>query len=58
MTIRQGDDCDGALGLRHLAMHVATEDERDRLASRMTFPVHLQTGQVLRIKTQLGAPTD
>src|SRR5712692_364194 len=29
-------------GLRHLAMHVATEDERDRLASRMTFPVHVR----------------
>src|SRR6266849_11203426 len=45
-------------GLRHLPVHVATEDERDRLASRMTFPVHLEAGQVLRIKTQLDAPTN
>src|SRR5207245_4600621 len=34
-------------GLGHLAMDVATEDERDRLTSRMTFPVHVQAGQIL-----------
>src|SRR5713101_1059394 len=36
--------------LRHLAMHVATEDERDRLTSRMTFPVHVQARQILWIE--------
>src|SRR5436190_11731833 len=46
------------LGLRHLAMHVATKDERDRLASRMTFPVHVQPRQILWIEAQLDAPTD
>ena len=44
--------------LRHLAMHVATEDERDRLTGRMTLPVHLQAGQVLRIEAQFDAPTN
>src|SRR6266851_1022012 len=39
-------------------MHVATEDEGDRLASRMTFPVHPQAGQILRIEAQLHAPTN
>ena len=43
------------LGLRHLAMHVATENERDRLAGRVTFPVHLEARQILRIKAQLDA---
>jgi hypothetical protein len=46
------------LGLRHLAMHVATEDERDRLASRMTFPVHVQARQILGIEAQFDAPTN
>ena len=45
-------------GLGHLAMDVATEDERDRLTSRMTFPVHVQAGQILRIEAQLDAPTN
>jgi hypothetical protein len=39
------------VGLGHLAMHVAAEDERDRLASRMTFPVHVQAGEILWIET-------
>ena len=45
-------------GLRHLAMYVATEDERDRLTSRMTFPVHVQAGQIFGIEAQFDAPTD
>src|SRR5713226_5404287 len=48
----------GWQGLRHLAMHVATEDERDGLASRMTFPVHVQTRQILWIEAQFDAPTN
>src|SRR3954451_11327757 len=44
--------------LRPLAMPVATKDERDRLARWMTFPVHVQTGQVLGIEAQLDAPTN
>ena len=39
-------------------MHVATDDERDRLADRPTFPEHVQAGQILRIEAQLDAPTD
>src|SRR6266566_8150636 len=39
-------------------MDVPTEDERDRLTSRMTFPVHVQAGQILRIEAQLDAPTN
>ena len=35
-----------------------TEDERDRLTSRMTFPVHIQAGQILWIEAQFDAPTD
>src|SRR5712692_5927080 len=46
------------LGLRHLPMHVATEDERDRLTSRMPFPVHIQAGQILWIEAQFDAPTN
>src|SRR6202158_6526718 len=46
----------GWQSLRHLAMHVATEDERDRLASRMTFPVNAQPGQVLGIEREFEAP--
>src|SRR5438132_13945629 len=45
-------------GLGHLAMDVATEDERDRLTSRMTFPVHVHAGQIVRIEAQLDAPTN
>ena len=45
-------------GLGHLAMYVATEDERDRLASRMTFPVHVQTRQILWIEAEFDAPTN
>src|ERR1700737_2081462 len=39
-------------------MHVATEDERDRLTSRMTFPKHVQASQILWIEAQLNAPTN
>jgi len=39
-------------------MHVATEDEWDRLTSRMTFPVHVQARQILWIEAQLDAPTN
>ena len=45
-------------GLRHLAMHLATEDERNRLASRMTFPLHVQVGEALRIEARLNEPAD
>jgi hypothetical protein len=48
----------GWQGLRHLTMHVTTEDERDRLASRMTFPVHVQMRQILGIEAQFDAPTN
>ena len=44
--------------LRHLTMHVATEDERDGLASRMPFPVHVQARQILWIEAQFDAPTN
>src|SRR5712691_9666892 len=44
--------------LRHLAMHVATEDEWDRLASRMTFPVHVQAREIFWIEAQFDAPTN
>ena len=36
-------------------MHMATEDERDRLTRRMTFPVHVQASQILWIEAQLDA---
>src|SRR6266566_2275732 len=39
-------------------MHVATEDERDRLASRVTFPVDVQARQILWIEAQFDAPTN
>ena len=39
-------------------MHVATEDERDRLTSRMTFPIHVQARQILWIEAQFDAPTN
>jgi hypothetical protein len=41
------------LRLRHLAMHVATDDERDGLADRPAFPEPVQTGQVSGIERQL-----
>ena len=44
--------------LRHLAMHVATENERDRRSSRMALPVDVQFGEVLRIEAQFDAPTN
>ena len=48
----------GWQSLRHLAMHVAAKDERDRLASRMTFPVHIQACQIFWIEAQFDAPTN
>src|SRR6187200_2928434 len=48
----------GWLGLGDLAMDVATEDEGDRRSSWMALPVDVQCGEVLRIETQLDAPTD
>src|SRR5207248_6596766 len=39
-------------------MHVAAEDERDRLTSRMPFPVHVQVSQILWIEAQFDAPTN
>ena len=48
----------GWLGLRHLAVDVATDDERDGLTDRSTFPEHVQPGQILRIEAQLDAATD
>ena len=46
------------LGLRHLAMRVPTEDQGDRLASRMTFPEHVRMRQILWIEAQFDAPTN
>src|SRR5713226_1700640 len=46
------------LGLRYLAMHVATQDERNRLTSRMALPVHVQAGEILWIEAQFDAPTN
>jgi len=46
------------LRLRHLAVDVATDDERDRLTHGSPIPEHVQSRQILRIKTQLDAPTD
>src|SRR5712691_3353972 len=46
------------LGLRHLAVYMATEDERDCLTSRMTFPVHVQARQILWIEAQFDAPSN
>src|SRR2546427_1946500 len=48
----------GWQSLRHLAMHVATDNERDGLAGRMTFPVHVQARQILWIEAQFDAPTN
>src|SRR2546430_10022171 len=48
----------GWQSLRHLAMHVATEDERDGLASRIPFPVDVQARQILWIEAQFDAPTN
>src|SRR5712692_2562205 len=48
----------GWQSLRHLAMHMASKDERDRLASRMTFPEHIQARQILWIEAQFDAPTN
>ena len=39
-------------------MHVATEDERDGLASRIPFPVDVQARQILWIEAQFDAPTN
>src|SRR5437763_1920867 len=46
------------LSLRDLAVNVATDDERDSLTDRSTFPKHVETGQVLRVEAQLDAATD
>src|SRR5438132_10400687 len=48
----------GWLGLRYLAVHVAPNNEGDRLTNRSTFPEHVHARQILRIETQLDAPTD
>jgi hypothetical protein len=48
----------GELGLRDLAVDVAPDDERDRLADRSAVPEHVQSGQILRIETQLDASSD
>src|ERR1700704_236755 len=37
----------GSQSLGHLAMHVAAKDERNRLTSRMTLPVHVQASEIL-----------
>ena len=39
--------------LGHLVVDVAAEHERQRLAHRSTFPVHVEPGQILRIEPQL-----
>ena len=46
------------LGLWDLAMHMATNDERDGLADGTTFQEHVQTRQVLWIEAQLDAASD
>ena len=46
------------LGLWNLPMHMPTEDERDRLASRMAFPIDVHQREALRIKAQLNASSD
>ena len=40
------------LSLRYLAVHVPTNDERDRLTDRSTFPKHVHPRQVLRVEAQ------
>jgi hypothetical protein len=45
-------------GLRYLAVHVPPNNEGDRLTNRSTFPEHVHARQILRIETQLDAPTD
>jgi hypothetical protein len=44
--------------LRYLAVHVPLNNEGDRLTNRSTFPEHVHARQILRIETQLDAPTD
>ncbi len=46
------------MGLRHLMVHMAADDEWDRRADRSTFPEHIQMRQILRIEAQFDAPTD
>jgi hypothetical protein len=47
-----------SLCLRHLVMHMAADDERDRLANRSASQNHIQVSQILRIGAQLNTPTD
>jgi len=46
------------LGLRHLVVHMAADDEEDRRADRSALPEHIQMRQILRIEAQLHTPTD
>jgi hypothetical protein len=39
-------------------MHVATDDERNCMADRSTFPEHIQMSQIFWIEAQLNARTD
>ena len=39
-------------------VHVAADDEWDRLADGSGFPEHIQVRQILRIEPELDAPTD
>ncbi len=48
----------GQLSLRYLAVHVPTNDERDRLTDRSTFPEHVHACQILRVKAQFDAAAD
>jgi hypothetical protein len=43
------------LSLRHLAVHMPSEDEWDRLASWITFPIDVHPRQVVRIEAQLDS---
>jgi hypothetical protein len=48
----------GWLGLGYLAVHVATDDERNGLTDGPTFPEHVEAGQVFRVEPQLDATAD
>jgi hypothetical protein len=53
----QGSGGGGWFGFRHVAVDVAADDERDRLAGRAILPEHVQAGQVLGIEARLDATT-